>query len=107
MNKPLARSLAEIRLRPYVFGSFNRVRTPVTSRNLRIERVRLSAMGTKHSKRVTSTRKQKGATKLPTPKAQARPAKSQKDDEGWGPIGAAAKKAAKGAVKGAAKEILK
>jgi hypothetical protein len=64
-------------------------------------------MATKHSKRVTSTRKQKGATKPPTTKVEARPAKSQQDDEGWGPVGAAAKKAAKGAVKGAAKEILK
>ena len=58
-------------------------------------------MGTKRSKkRVTSTRKQKGATSPPT-------AKGQEEDEGWGPVGAAAKKAAKGAVKGAAKEILK
>jgi hypothetical protein len=65
-------------------------------------------MGTKRSKkRVTSTRKQKGATTPPTTKVEARPANSQKDDEGWGPVGAAAKKAAKGAVKGAAKEILK
>jgi hypothetical protein len=64
-------------------------------------------MGTKRTKKVTSTRKEKGATNPPTAKAQAGPAKSQKDDEGWGPVGAAAKKAAKGAVKGAAKEILK
>jgi len=65
-------------------------------------------MGTKRSKkRVTSTRKQKGAASPPTAKAQARPAKGQEEDEGWGPVGAAAKKAAKGAVKGAAKEILK
>jgi hypothetical protein len=62
-------------------------------------------MGTKRRK-ITSTRKQKGATKPPA-KDESGPAKSQKDDEGWGPVGAAAKKAAKGAVKGAAKEILK
>jgi hypothetical protein len=63
-------------------------------------------MGTKRRK-VTSTRKQKGTTKPATPKDVSSPAKSQKDDEGWGPVGAAAKKAAKGAVKGAAKEIVK
>jgi hypothetical protein len=66
-------------------------------------------MGSKRRK-ITSTRKQKGATtKPPTPKDESGPTKnkSQKDDEGWGPIGAAAKKAAKGAVKGAAKEIVK
>jgi hypothetical protein len=63
-------------------------------------------MGTKRRK-VTSTRKQKGATKPATAKDESGPAKSQKDDEGWGPVGAAAKKAAKGAVKGAAKEITK
>jgi hypothetical protein len=63
-------------------------------------------MGTKRRK-VTSTRKQKGATKPATAKDVSGPAKSQKDDEGWGPVGAAAKKAAKGAVKGAAKEIAK
>jgi hypothetical protein len=64
-------------------------------------------MGTKRTKNVTSTRKKKGATKPATAKEESRPTKSQKDDEGWGPVGAAAKKAAKGAVKGAAKEILK
>jgi hypothetical protein len=64
-------------------------------------------MGTKRSKKVTSTRKQKGATKPATTKVESRLTESQKDDEGWGPVGAAAKKAAKGAVKGAAKEILK
>jgi hypothetical protein len=32
---------------------------------------------------------------------------SEKDDEGWGPVGDAAKKVAKGAVKGAAREVLK
>ena len=65
-------------------------------------------MGSKRSRKITSTRKQKGATKPPTPKDESAPTKkSQKDDEGWGPVGAAAKKAAKGAVKGAAKEIVK
>jgi hypothetical protein len=63
-------------------------------------------MGTKRRK-ITSTRKQKGATKPPAAKDEFGSVKSQKDDEGWGPVGAAAKKAAKGAVKGAAKEILK
>jgi hypothetical protein len=63
-------------------------------------------MGTRRRK-ATSTRKQKGATKPATAKDVSGPAKSQKDDEGWGPVGAAAKKAAKGAVKGAAKEIAK
>ena len=64
-------------------------------------------MGTKRRK-VTSTRKQKGPTKSTTAaKDESGPVKSQKEDEGWGPVGAAAKKAAKGAVKGAAKEILK
>ncbi len=63
-------------------------------------------MGTKRRK-VTSTKKQKGASKPATAKSVSGPAKSQKDDEGWGPVGAAAKKAAKGAVKGAAKEIVK
>jgi hypothetical protein len=63
-------------------------------------------MGTKR-RRVTSTRKQKGANKSATAKDVSDPVKSQKDDEGWGPVGAAAKKAAKGAVKGAAKEIAK
>ncbi len=63
-------------------------------------------MGTKRRK-VTSTRKQKGATKPATAKDEPGPAKSQKDEGGWGPVGAAAKKVAKGAVKGAAKEIVK
>ena len=47
------------------------------------------------------------ATKPAMAKGVSGPAKSQKDEEGWGPIGAAAKKVAKGAVKGAAKEIAK
>ena len=63
-------------------------------------------MGTKRRK-VTSTRKQKGATKSATAKDESSPVKSQKDDEGWGPIGPAAKKVAKETVKGAAKEIAK
>ena len=54
-----------------------------------------------------STRKQKGATKPATAKGVFGLAKSQKEDKGWGPVGAAAKKVAKGAVKGAAKEIAK
>jgi len=64
------------------------------------------AMGTKR-KKVTSTRKQMDATKPAIAKGVSGPAKSQKDEEGWGPIGAAAKKVAKGAVKGAAKEVAK
>jgi hypothetical protein len=63
-------------------------------------------MGTKRRK-VTSTRKQRATTKPATAKDESGPAKSQKDAEGWGPVGAAAKKVAKGAVKGAAKEIAK
>jgi hypothetical protein len=60
---------------------------------------------------IRSTRKQKGAAKPGA--AEKEPAttpattSSKKDDEGWGPIGDAAKKVAKGAVKGAAKEVLK
>jgi hypothetical protein len=65
-----------------------------------------NTMGTKR-KKVTSTRKQKGTTKPATAKDEPGPTKSQKYDEGWGPVGAAAKRAAKGAVKGAAKEIVK
>jgi hypothetical protein len=61
------------------------------------------AMSTKR-KKVTSTRKQKGATKPATAKGVSGPAKSQKDEEGWGPIGAAAKKVAKGAAKEIAKK---
>ena len=64
-------------------------------------------MGSKRSK-ITSTRKQKDATKPPTPKDESGPTKkSQKDEEEWGPVGAAAKKAAKGEVKEAAIEIVK
>jgi hypothetical protein len=63
-------------------------------------------MGTKR-KKVTSTRMQMDATKPAMAKGVSGPAKSQKDEEGWGPIGAAAKKVAKGAVKGAAKEVAK
>ena len=63
-------------------------------------------MGTKR-RRVTSTRKQKGTAKPATAKDDSGSAKSQKDDKGWEPVGAAAKKMAKGAVKGAAKEIAK
>ena len=60
-------------------------------------------------RKITSTTKQKGTTKPPASKDEPGPTKkkSQKDNEGWGPVGAAAKKAAKGAVKGAAKEIVK
>ena len=60
-------------------------------------------MGTKRRK-VTSTRKQKGASKPATAKDESGPAKSQKDNEGWGPVGAAAKKVAKGAAKEIAKK---
>jgi hypothetical protein len=88
------------------FCSLGRVRTLVTIETSVLKGARCNAMGTKRRK-ITSTRKQKGATKPPPAKDESGPAKSQKDDEGWGPVGAAAKKAAKGAVKGAAKEILK
>jgi len=56
------------------------------------------------ARKVRSTRKQKGATK---PTALKKEPTATKNDEGWGPIGTVAKKAAKGAVKGAAKEMLK
>ncbi len=59
------------------------------------------------SRKITTTRKQKSATKPVAAKKESHTTKSEKDDEGWGPIGAVAKKAAKGAVKGAAKEISK
>ena len=59
------------------------------------------------SRKITSTRRQKSATKAAAAKKESHTTKSEKDDEGWGPIGAAAKKVAKGAIKGAAKEISK
>ena len=59
------------------------------------------------SRKITSTRRQKSATKPAAAKKESHTTKSEKDDEGWGPIGAAAKKVAKGAIKGAAKEISK
>ena len=60
------------------------------------------------TKRIRNTREQEGGAS-PTEVKEGRPPtkKSEKDDEGWGPIGSAAKKVAKGAVKGAAKEITK
>ena len=58
------------------------------------------------SRKITSTRKQQGTAK-PALKKESATTKNEKDDEGWGPIGAAAKKVAKGAVKGAAKEVSK
>ena len=61
------------------------------------------AMGTKR-KKVTNTRKQKDATKPAMAKGGSGPAKNQKNEEGWGPIGAAAKKVAKGAAKEVAKK---
>jgi hypothetical protein len=58
------------------------------------------------SRKITSTRKQQGTAKPAVAKNE--PATTnKKDDEGWGPIGAVAKKVAKGAVKGAAKELSK
>jgi len=51
--------------------------------------------------------KQKDATKPEGAKNKPTTSESEKDDEGWGPVGDAAKKVAKGAVKGAAKEVLK
>ena len=58
------------------------------------------------SRKITSTRKQKGTAK-PAAKKEPTTTKNEKDDEGWGPIGTVAKKVAKGAVKGAAKELSK
>jgi len=66
---------------------------------------RLRSMAKKRRK-ITTTRKQRVAAQPPAAKKEAT-TKSEKDDEGWGPIGDAAKKLAKGAVKGAAKEISK
>ncbi len=60
---------------------------------------------------IRSTRKQKGAAKPAAAKKEPATTpdttSTKKDDEGWGPIGDAAKKMAKGAVKGAANEVLK
>jgi hypothetical protein len=58
-------------------------------------------------RKITSTRKQKGAAKPAAVKKEPATTQGQKENEGWGPVGDAAKKVAKGAVKGAAKEILK
>ena len=55
----------------------------------------------------TSTKKQKGAGKPAALKKESPTTQSKKDDEGWGPVGEVAKRAAKGAVKGAAKELSK
>ena len=55
-----------------------------------------------------NTKKQKGAAKpAAVANKESASTQSQKDDEGWGPIGEVAKKVAKGAVKGASKEVLK
>jgi hypothetical protein len=59
------------------------------------------------ARKVRSIRKQKGATKPTAVKKEPAATKSEKGDEGWGPVGTVAKKVGKGAVKGAAKEILK
>ena len=64
------------------------------------------------ARKVSSTSMHKGApnkgtTKPTAAKKEPTATKSEKGDEGWGPIGAAAKKVGKGAIKGAAKEILK
>jgi len=65
-------------------------------------------MGPKTTKKTIRTRNQPGATKPAAVKKEpSTPTKSEKDDEGWGPIGAVAKKAAKGAAKGVAKELSK
>jgi hypothetical protein len=58
-------------------------------------------------RKTKSIRRQKGVTGPTAAKKEAAATKSAKGDEGWGPIGAVAKKAGKGAVKGAAKELLK
>jgi len=62
---------------------------------------------TRRTRTIRSTRKQKGAAKPEAPKKEPTTPKSEKDEEGWGPLGKAAKKVAKGAVKGAAKEVTK
>jgi len=59
------------------------------------------------ARKTKSIRKQKGVTKPTAAKKEPATTKREKGDEGWGPIGAVAKKAGKGAVKGAAKELLK
>jgi hypothetical protein len=59
------------------------------------------------TKTIRSTKKNKGAAKPEAQKKEPPTSKSEKDEEGWGPLGSAAKKVAKGAVKGAAKEISK
>jgi len=56
------------------------------------------------ARKVRSTRKQKSATKSTAVKKEPTTTKSEKSDEGWGPIGTVAKKVGKGAVKGAAKD---
>jgi hypothetical protein len=58
-------------------------------------------------RKTKSIRKQRGVTKPTAAKKETVATKGEKGDEGWGPIGAVAKKASKGAVKGAAKELLK
>ena len=68
--------------------------------------VRFRSMARK-TRSIRSTRKQKGVTKPEAAKNEPTTSRSEKDEEGWGPLGSAAKKVAKGAVKGAAKEISK
>ena len=58
-------------------------------------------------RKTRTTKNQKDATKSPAAKKEPATTKSEKGDEGWGPIGTVAKKAGKGAVKGAAKELLR
>jgi hypothetical protein len=57
--------------------------------------------------KIITTKNQKGVTKSTAAKKKPATTKSEKGDEGWGPIGTVAKKAGKGAVKGAAKELLR
>ena len=61
----------------------------------------------RNTRSIRSTRKQKGAANPEALKKEPTTSKSAKEEEGWGPLGAAAKKVAKGAVKGATKEITK
>jgi hypothetical protein len=61
----------------------------------------------KNTRKITSTRKKKGTAKPAAAQKEPTTTPTQKHDEGWGPVGAAAKKVAKGALKGAAKEVVK
>ena len=67
-------------------------------------------MGRKSRKTSSTSKKQHGPKRPAAVKKESTPTdkkKIEKDDEGWGPIGDVAKKAAKGAVKGAAKDLVK